>query len=1424
MPSDTSSATDYCRLALWNATYDMLAPNTEPYRIAKPRSSQRRPPNSLRPSQLSQITFPTPDQPEPSATTTGGFNFGQQPNGTSASASFPPFGVNNNNNTASGVGPSSSFNVPSSSFSFNLGDQSNQTPNPFGPKPRTHAGIFKNLDQFGNIIPAPPAPETDELDEVTSEQTPAEEPTNIFGTATSKMSENTPNIFGQQPAPQGPTNLFGQNNNTNPSNFFPTSHGTNSTGTVNHAHPEAEQRPLFGNFSQHQAASPVVHNTFGTSTSQTSEAKPNSFQNLQQPPQGAQALFGQASTSSPQAAPQTSIFGRKTTPPREIRTPTSDLFRRSYPSSEENKAPNPFANLLMPPAATQAPSSGLFGRVSGSPAKNDPLTNNVFSPSAASNAPNHVFSKAMSPPEGTSQVELPAGQQPLPTLPTPGQNNVQSCAQPDNRSPEATAPFHTNDEVSMMQMSPDASPQTAQKPADNRPFAFLNSSRSEEPTSPTKTPSNSSGKSLFDRISVPNQTESASSASASAPISGNLFGRISRSSTDTSKTQENFAETGATAADKVQVEPENQSSNGFGNSAASSNPKPTFSFPTQSAVTPAEKESSNSGATSTAAASSKKFQPLNNQMLPQASSTPNGNVFSLPSKPAAIPAPRVDAENNKESTPFKSSNNVKVSSATAHSSGTLRPTTQNHASLASTKMPYNAQPTNGFESDYKMPSSQAGLNNEEWLQFVTAWRLKSLDEGMQSGFSHLAPNSTSYDEAREFYLLKRQAILSANGGPLKDLDALTGRKRKAVEDPVDRSSKRTKPNEASVPSEDLVRPRSTTPTQTPAKRFSPYASARSNKRKASDEDEEPTSSGKRARGPGSTISLAKPSGSTTSGLFKNILQRDTHETVNQSTRPTVNGHIGQPNFAASTAISSQSPSPPPKETPTPFKVPSFGAPSGPTDFFSQFGQAAKENEDKERQKRKAEDYDSDEEDEAAWERRDAEAQRAKKKKIEEAEKPKARFIPGQGFSFEKITDSADASEGEASNSSLSVFDPKHPSHRSSTNHNIFGHLSDAESTREGSKTGDADDEHDGTDESGDEEENESQQAAPKESSPSLFDRVSRDANGELIREKPAESTSGSGVFTNVFGLPPNSDIDPKNPFAQSIPKMRASRQASAEQSDHPSPDNSDIAPDNPFAESIIKMRAAQVEKGDHTWSPKQGIKFGNDGATESPAVSLMSPNPSKASLGSLFGSFKSSTPSEPGAKPNPFAPKNSTPASTATGFGFGISAPKPAANSLAPPSAITSRATSPGLTTGESANESNAGGENDNAEKQDQLDLTAGGPGEENEDILFEARAKTSKWDETKKEWATQGLGPFRIMKNRETGVTRMLMRQDPSGRVIINSNIQAGVTYKAENKSTTRIPMIGSDGKFETWIVKVGKDSNASDLAASLEENKQKT
>lgn len=147
-----------------------------------------------------------------------------------------------------------------------------------------------------------------------------------------------------------------------------------------------------------------------------------------------------------------------------------------------------------------------------------------------------------------------------------------------------------------------------------------------------------------------------------------------------------------------------------------------------------------------------------------------------------------------------------------------------------------------------------------------------------------------------------------------------------------------------------------------------------------------------------------------------------------------------------------------------------------------------------------------------------------------------------------------------------------------------------------------------------------------------------------------------------------------------------------------------------------------------------------------------------------------------------------------------------------------------------------AEGGDDNEEKpHEQISLTEGGPGEEDETVVHEVRCKVLKFTPASKDadsgddkpaskspWSTQGVGPFRLLKNKSSGALRMLVRAEPRGHVVLNRGLLPNVAYTAEAKYVKMTTSNEKGDGLETWMIQVKTADMAKETAKILEEHKK--
>ncbi|KAF7122031.1 hypothetical protein CNMCM5793_009586 [Aspergillus hiratsukae] len=563
-----------------------------------------------------------------------------------------------------------------------------------------------------------------------------------------------------------------------------------------------------------------------------------------------------------------------------------------------------------------------------------------------------------------------------------------------------------------------------------------------------------------------------------------------------------------------------------------------------------------------------------------------------------------------------------------------------------------------------------------------------------------------------------------------------------------------------------------------------------------------------------------------------------------------------------------------KETEAP-AIPKFGAGSA-TNFFAQFKSIADKSAEKEKEKRKAEDFDSEEEDEAEWERKDAEQQRKKREELEAQSKKRAKFVPGKGFVFEdESNDTAEpkkAAEPSTSMASASVFEAKRDTPVKANN--IFGHLSATPSEAEEDNDADDTEEASAAGEDADEESKESSLVPASEADGSRDAETSEadskalsvsgaefsandssddgDFSKALTKSKQASSTSATGgksLFDRVQygqdGKPKRqTNEEPKNPFSSLFnPSSKFSSSLTTPGTSTPNPFGSPSTPapgpggtaeikpaSNIFNSSVntsgglftsapasngtstlsIFGQNSSKPGGDKTWKPDSPIKFADSTAT-APSTMLKpgsaptaQPTDSSKPFSTLFGA--------PAA-----GAKSSGSGQSALGFSFG--GPSQQGSSFLAPSTVTSatgsRASTPGMTSDTGAEESIDG---EATESLPQVDLARSRAGEEDEDIVIETRARALKL-KPGEGWDSQGVGYLRVLKNRNTSRSRIILRADPSGKVVLNAALSKAIKYTV-NANSVQFLVPQAEGTPEQWAVRVKKEE-VERLHSAIEESK---
>lgn len=115
-------------------------------------------------------------------------------------------------------------------------------------------------------------------------------------------------------------------------------------------------------------------------------------------------------------------------------------------------------------------------------------------------------------------------------------------------------------------------------------------------------------------------------------------------------------------------------------------------------------------------------------------------------------------------------------------------------------------------------------------------------------------------------------------------------------------------------------------------------------------------------------------------------------------------------------------------------------------------------------------------------------------------------------------------------------------------------------------------------------------------------------------------------------------------------------------------------------------------------------------------------------------------------------------------------------------------------------------------------DLTGKGPGEESEDSMYEKKARVYEIKDGKPE--VLGLGLLRVLTHNETKKTRVLVRAEGSGRVIINVLLRDKLKYTAAGNQV-KIMDFKADGSPTTYLVRVKTADDGAELSRVMEQQK---
>lgn len=1171
-------------------------------------------------------------------------------------------------------------------------------------------------------------------------------------------------------------------------------------------------------------------------------------------------LFGQQNTQNQNSG--TSLFGQSSNGQQNGFTPSFGQNNKESPSSSIFSQPTtttapPFSGFgNNSPAATASAPPFSFGSPSVAPTSQAQSTE-------TSSKPASLFNFASSKAESMSAEKKPTFS--FGTTATPSTNSEnQSTPKPQftgfDRLSNEQAPAPTNNSIPFAGFgTPSKSPEPSSV---QQPFPLFGQSAS---STERKSSLDASDSDQADKTDQANQGPKNPFSSLFAPTS--TTSPTSKETPKPAKTPFQFgqstsfapASTTSTPAKSTDLVPSAKSSATDLSGAPAENlfsPKPTASSSTVAGGLFNLNKSNTASQDTTSSDSdrtpSKPFQPAFNftpQKPAETSVAPPPSLFSFGNQQPGSSAAKNSSTtvNDDAASPKKSlfqggatpETMAKSALGSSGSSATTVTDSVKSQSTAQTR-PVSQPTTTRAVSTEGPPQIPRFLGGDKYKSYDESWRLKSLNRSFKTAITALDPDMHDFMNIVQNYLDHREAIGEGLAGYQRH--KLVGSKRKVndVDDLQDEDSttKRPKPINASS----QIEPASTAP-----KSFPPAQSGTSSMFSANTAPKATT-----GFTPVKTVADTQ-----TSNVFKSMIPG----AANNASAST-----GATSFAP--AKSTTPPTSPPKalapQMPK-FELPKFAA-SG-TSFMSAFAKnsaaSSKKLEQEAKEKRKAEEFDSDEDDEEEWDRKYEEEQKAKKAKIEAAAKGTL-AVP----SFIASASSSRSNSPFAWNQPVKSIEtngskspePSQQDVGSSASNAIDIESGEDSTGQESGNSGDdeaeqieEDDQHE-EDEQNDDEEDEAEEIPDIAPEDSLFSRITGKASTNradpAIMQPAANSSFKPGLMFGNIGksTPPQPTFSPVTPVGTSampkgdfVPTTKFNFNPGPSTSSNPI-FGSSVLKDGPIpGEGLFGSRpstpsnnepskpfsgfSTSKQPADNTYKQGSPIKFGNSTSAPSVEVTAATP-PAKETpkpFASLFGQSTSNATSSNGAS---------------LGFSFGTSTnggqPAPgflsAASHIGGTSGISSRATSPGVT---SEAESVATDNTEDYSQEPQTSLISSNSGEENENVLYETKAKISrlfKESEVPEKskytvgWNTMGSGIVRLLKDKTSGKTRIVFRAEPNANVILNTRLLASLHYKTQpagKQGAVTFP-VATDKGLQMWMIRVKSPESAGEAARLMEANKK--
>ncbi|KAJ8647581.1 hypothetical protein MRB53_000604 [Persea americana] len=114
--------------------------------------------------------------------------------------------------------------------------------------------------------------------------------------------------------------------------------------------------------------------------------------------------------------------------------------------------------------------------------------------------------------------------------------------------------------------------------------------------------------------------------------------------------------------------------------------------------------------------------------------------------------------------------------------------------------------------------------------------------------------------------------------------------------------------------------------------------------------------------------------------------------------------------------------------------------------------------------------------------------------------------------------------------------------------------------------------------------------------------------------------------------------------------------------------------------------------------------------------------------------------------------------------------------------------------------------------------------GEEEEDVLLDLKAKLYRFDKEGKQWKERGVGTVKLLKHKESGKVRLVMRQAKTLKICANHLVVPSITmqeHAGNDKSCVWHASDFSDGelKDEMFCIRFGSVENCKNFREMFEE-----